>query len=139
MNQALYILKCAFGIALGILVGLMCMYLCSIGYAVLFEVQGEGVEPNLVPHTFLQIAYVLFTYFLFSFFSTYLATRIAFGSFYIIAALMAIAIITFSAPSMIGAKFPILLVVISSIVVCAGTYLGAKVNFNFKKKILINE
>jgi hypothetical protein len=139
MNEALYILKCAFGIALGIVVGLMCMYLCSIGYSVLFEAKGEGVEQNLVPHTFLQIAYVLCTYFLFSFFSTYLATRIAFGSFYIIASLMAIAIIAFSAPSMLQANFPILLVISTAIIAGGGTYLGAKVNFNIKKKILSYE
>jgi magnesium-transporting ATPase (P-type) len=139
MNQVLYILKVVFGIAIGLFVGIMCMYLSGILYTTIFEAKQAGAEQNLIPKTFLQILFVLVVYFVISFFSSYLATRISFGSFNIVAGLVALLIIGFAVPSMLSAKFHIALVIGCAAMACGGAYLGARVNQNIKKRILSYE
>jgi hypothetical protein len=134
LNQALYILKCAFGIALGLLVGIMTLYMSGLVYQSIFELSGSNAK-DLVPHTTAQILFTTLSYFLVSFSAVYLAGRISFGSFRVLAAVCVIATIAYTSAPMIQSGFARWIIALLALATIAGAWLAVRVNEKIKSKI----
>jgi hypothetical protein len=113
----------------------MAMYLSALVFQTIFESSATEGTAALVPKTFAQISFMAISYFLVTFLATYVATRISFGSFYLLAAIIFLILGYFSLTGMLDFNFGVGIIITVLLSSALGCFLAARTNLNIKKRI----